>query len=82
MARPKHTQTFGGRTPQLGDIVLFHPEKISDGPVTPFTAIIHNISDADPRICDITVLAVGRPVLKQDVPFARKCTPGHWSFHD
>lgn len=82
MARPRDTEMFGGRTPQLGEIVLFHPEKMSNGSVAAFPAIIHNISDADRRICDITVLAIDHPVLKQDVPFARECTPGHWSFRD
>ena len=71
-----------GRKPRVGDVVLFHPEKMSDRDLTPRAAIIHSIRDAATNVVDLTVFLARGPRVFLDVANRDDNEAEGWTFRD
>jgi hypothetical protein len=65
-----YTEIGGQRRPELGEVVLFYPKRLTTETVRACPAIIHYIVDASPGLVDLTLLADNGPKVKKDVKYA------------
>ena len=80
---PEEAGTSGpGRKPRVGDVVLFHPERMSDRDLTPRAAIIHSIRDAATNVVDLTVFLSRGPRVFIEVANRDDNVAEGWTFRD
>ena len=80
---PRETRTLGlGRKPRVGDVVLFHPERMNDRDLTPRAAIIHSIRDAATNVVDLTVFLARGPKVFLEVANRDDNVAEGWTFRD
>lgn len=80
---PRETKSYiPGRKPRVGDVVLYHAERLNDRDLTPKAAIINDVRDLEHNVVDLTVFLHGGPKVISSVANRSDNVVEGWSFRD
>lgn len=80
---PRETRSYTlGPKPRIGDVVLYHPERLNDRDLTPRAAIINDVRDQARNIVDLTVFLHGGPKVIASAANRSDNIVEGWSFRD
>jgi hypothetical protein len=81
LPRETHSRALGPK-PRVGDVVLYHPEKIDDRDLSPKAAIVHHVRNAATSVVDLTVFLHAGPKVITEVANRSDNVVEGWSFRD